>query len=202
MFARFSDSARHVVLLAQNEARSLRRQTVGSEHLLLGLLREEGGGGARVLASLGVTWEAAHAQVLSATTDDGEEVFGRLPFADDAKRALALALRAMLARNDETIGSEDILFGLIRDAEGPAVQVLQGLGVDPAAVERRVIGVLSARRDPSTDALQVLLSRGLKFIRDAQDLAAERGDSQLGEAIDGVVLVLEVLLEATPPPEE
>jgi ATP-dependent Clp protease ATP-binding subunit ClpA len=147
MFERFTDRARRVVVLAQEEARMLNHDHVGTEHVLLGLIREGGGVAARALESLGITEEAARQQV--------EEIVGRgqpgvqrrhLPFTPPAKKILQLSLREAIALGHAHIGTEHILLGLVRAGDGRAMQVLNGLGVDPIRVRQQVIQLVSARR--------------------------------------------------------
>ena len=149
MFERFTDRARRIVVLAQEEARMLNHDYVGTEHILVALIREGGGIAAQALQSLGITEEAARQQV--------EEVVGRgqadpqrghFPFTPRAKKTLELALREALQLGHNYIGTEHILLGLIREGEGtsPATQVLNGLGVDPNRVRQQVIQLVSARR--------------------------------------------------------
>ena len=147
MFERFTDRARRVVVLAQEEARMLNHDYVGTEHILIALIREGGGVAAQALQSLGITEEAARQQV--------EEVVGRgetgpqqrhLPFTPRAKKILQLSLREAIALGHGYIGTEHILLGLVREGEGVAIRVLDGLGVDPNRVRQRVIQLVSARR--------------------------------------------------------
>ena len=143
MFERFTDKARRVVVLAQEEARMLNHDYIGTEHLLLGLLQEGKGVGAKALEALGITHEAVRQQV--------EEVIGRgkqaprashIPFTPQAKKALELSLREALQIGHNYIGTEHILLGLIREADGPAAQVLVGLGADLDRVRQQVIELL------------------------------------------------------------
>jgi len=147
MFERFTDQARRIVALAQEEARTLNHNDVGTEHILLALIREGSGMAAQALTALGITEEAARQQV--------EEVLGRsqrgpqrgrVPFTPWAKKALELSLREAIAIGNSSIGTEHILLGLIRVGEGPAAQVLAGLGVDPNRVRQQVIRLVSASR--------------------------------------------------------
>jgi ATP-dependent Clp protease ATP-binding subunit ClpC len=147
MFERFTDRARRVVVLAQEEARMLNHDYVGTEHILVALIREGGGVAAQALGSLGITEEAARQQV--------EEVVGRgqpgpqqghLPFTPRAKKMLQLSLREAIALGHGYIGTEHILLGLVREGEGVAMRVLNGLGVDPNRVRQQVIQLVSARR--------------------------------------------------------
>jgi ATP-dependent Clp protease ATP-binding subunit ClpC len=147
MFERFTDRARRVVVLAQEEARTLHHDYIGTEHILLALIREGDGVAAQALESLGITEEAARQQV--------EEIIGRgqqdpprghIPFTPRAKKTLQLSMREAIALGHAYIGTEHILLGLVRLGEGPATQVLNGLGVDPNRVRQQVIQLVSARR--------------------------------------------------------
>jgi Clp amino terminal domain, pathogenicity island component/UvrB/uvrC motif len=147
MFQRFTDRARRVVVLAQEEARMLDHEYVGTEHILLGLIREDGGVAAQALASLGITEEAARRQV--------EEIVGRgeagpagghLPITPRGKKVLQLSLREAIALGHGYVGTEHILLGLIREDEGVATRVLNGLGVDPNRIRQQVIRLVSARQ--------------------------------------------------------
>ena len=134
LFERFSDDARRVVVLAQEEAQTLRHNYVGTEHLLLGLLRLEEGAAADVLRSLGVTRESAWAQVTAVVGEGGEQVTGRLPFTPRSKKALEFAFRESTARGARCIEPEHILLVLARAPETLSAQVLARLAVDEAAL--------------------------------------------------------------------
>jgi ATP-dependent Clp protease ATP-binding subunit ClpA len=142
VFERFTERARQVVVLAQEEARALKHSYIGTEHLLLGLLREEEGVAARVLASLGVTLEAARARVEEIVGAGDEATAGQVPFAPRAKKVLELALREALAIGHNYIGTEHILLGLARENEGAAAAVLLHFDVDDDRIRSEVIEVL------------------------------------------------------------
>ncbi len=143
MFERFTDKARRAVVLAQEEARTLDHNYIGTEHLLLGLLREEDGVAARALGSLGVSLEAVRRDV-EAIIGRGEAVpKGHIPFTPRAKKVLELALREALQLGHNYIGTEHILLGLVREGEGVAAQVLQKLGADLNRVRQTVVQLLS-----------------------------------------------------------
>jgi ATP-dependent Clp protease ATP-binding subunit ClpC len=118
MFERFTERARQVVVLAQDEARGLRHNYIGTEHLLLGLLREEKGIAAGVLASLDVTAEEVRAQVARIVGHGDETATGQIPFTPRAKRVLELSLREALTLGHNYIGSEHILLGVVAENEG------------------------------------------------------------------------------------
>jgi ATP-dependent Clp protease ATP-binding subunit ClpC len=150
VFEQFTERARQVIVLAQDEARHLRHNYIGTEHLLLGLLREEEGLAARVLAELGVEIEAVRAHV-RAIVGEGEDVqTGQIPFTPRAKRALELALREALGLRHSYIGTEHVLLGLVREDGGVAAQILRELGIDGDATRAAVIGALGGRPAVST----------------------------------------------------
>jgi len=147
MFERFTDRARRVVVLAQEEAGMLNHDYVGTEHILLALIREGGGVAAQALESLGITEEPARRPV--------EEIVGRgqtsppqghPPFTPQGKKVLQLSLREAIALGNGYIGTEHILLALVREGEGVATRVLDGLGVDPIRVRQQVIRLVSARQ--------------------------------------------------------
>ena len=142
MFERFTERARQVVVLAQEEARTLKHNYIGTEHILLGLLREEEGLAARVLESLEITVERVRAQVVRIVGSGEEVTSGQIPFTPRAKKVLELALREALSLGHNYIGTEHILLGLLREGDGVAAQVLVSLGADLNVVRERVIGVL------------------------------------------------------------
>jgi len=154
MFERFTDRARHVMVLAQEEARMLNHDFIGTEHLLLGLIHEGEGAAAQALQTLGVGLEAARGRVeeiVGRGTDAGS---GRARFTPRAKKVLELSLREALQLGHDYIGTEHILLGLIREGEGAAVHVLARLGVEPNRVRQQIIRVLHGRREGETIAAQ------------------------------------------------
>jgi ATP-dependent Clp protease ATP-binding subunit ClpC len=186
MFERFTDRARRVVVYAQEEARLLNHNYIGTEHILLGLIHEGQGVAARALESLGISLEAVRVQV--------EEIIGRgetspsdhIPFTPRAKKVLELSLREAKKLNHDYIGTEHILLGLLREGEGVGPQVLVKLGADLAQVRGRVIGLLTgsveaAPGDPETTI---------------ESLLAE--NRRLREEVDRL---REGLLRLEPPPE-
>ena len=139
MFERFTDEARQVVVLAQDEARALRHNYIGTEHILLGLLREEEGLAARLLESLGVTVEEVRAQVARIVGQGDEVTTGQIPFTPRAKKVLELALRDALSLGHDYIGTEHILIALVRENEGVAVQILRDFDADAEKIRNEVI---------------------------------------------------------------
>jgi ATP-dependent Clp protease ATP-binding subunit ClpC len=123
MFERFTEQARQVVVFAQEEARALRHNYIGTEHILLGLLRE-GGGAARALEPFRVTHDGVHAQVARIIGQGDEVLTGQIPFTPRAKKVLELSLREALDNSDNYIGPEHILLGLVREGQGVAARIL------------------------------------------------------------------------------
>jgi ATP-dependent Clp protease ATP-binding subunit ClpA len=162
VFERFTERARHVVVLAQEEARTLGHQYIGTEHVLLGLLREEEGMAARVLQSLEITVERVRGQVVGIAGSGEEVTSAQIPFTQRAKKVLELALRESLSLGHNYIGTEHILLGLIsedagvvfrtrsdlgsgrEEHEGVAVRVLHDFGVDAETIRNEVIRMLSS----------------------------------------------------------
>jgi ATP-dependent Clp protease ATP-binding subunit ClpC len=143
MFERFTDRARRVVVLAQDEARELGHNYIGTEHILLGLVRESDGVGARALKSLGISLDAVRREVTQIVGQgDKSELPSHTPFTPRAKKVLELSLREALQLGHNYIGTEHILLGLIREGEGVAAQVLVKLGADLNRVRQQVVQVL------------------------------------------------------------
>ena len=143
MFERFTDRARRVVVLAQEEARLLNHNYIGTEHILLGLIHEGEGVAAKALESLGNSLEAVRQQVEEIIGQGGSSPSGHIPFTPRAKKVLELSLREALQLGHNYIGTEHILLGLIREGEGVAAQVLVKLGADLSRVRQQVIQLLS-----------------------------------------------------------
>src|SRR4051794_38205261 len=151
MFERFTERARQVVVLAQEEARTLKHNYIGTEHILLGLLREEEGLAARVLESLDITVERVRAQVVRIVGSGEEVTSGQIPFTPRAKKVLELALREALSLGHNYIGTEHILLGLVRENEGVAARILLDFDADSEKIRNEVIRMLSGpggRRPP------------------------------------------------------
>src|SRR3954465_1598692 len=143
MFERFTERARQVVVLAQEEARTLKHNYIGTEHILLGLLREEEGLAARVLESLDITVERVRAQVVRIVGSGEEVTSGQIPFTPRAKKVLELALREALSLGHNYIGTEHILLGLVRENEGVAARILLDFDADSEKIRNEVIRMLS-----------------------------------------------------------
>ena len=142
MFERFTDRARRVVVLAQEEARMLSHNYIGTEHILLGLIHEGEGVAAKALESLGISLEAVRQQVEEIIGQGQQAPSGHIPFTPRAKKVLELSLREALQLGHNYIGTEHILLGLIREGEGVAAQVLVKLGADLNRVRQQVIQLL------------------------------------------------------------
>jgi ATP-dependent Clp protease ATP-binding subunit ClpC len=143
VFERFTDRARHVVVYAQEEARMLNHDYIGTEHILLGLIREGEGVAARALESMNISLGAARTRVQEIIGQGSEPPTGHIPFTPRGKKVLELALREALQMGHNYIGTEHILLGLIREGEGVGAQVLQELGAGLDRVRQTVIQLLS-----------------------------------------------------------
>jgi len=152
MFERFTDRARRVVVLAQEEARMLNHNYIGTEHILLGLIHEGEGVAAKALESLGISLDAVRQQVEEIIGQGQQAPSGHIPFTPRAKKVLELSLREALQLGHNYIGTEHILLGLIREGEGVAAQVLVKLGADLNKVRQQVIQLLSGYqgKEPAT----------------------------------------------------
>ena len=150
MFERFTDRARRVVVLAQEEARMLNHNYIGTEHILLGLIHEGEGVAAKGLESLGISLEGVRAQVEEIIGQGQQAPSGHIPFTPRAKKVLELSLREALQLGHNYIGTEHILLGLIREGEGVAAQVLVKLGADLNRVRQQVIQLLSGYQGKET----------------------------------------------------
>ncbi|HLF40532.1 MAG TPA: ATP-dependent Clp protease ATP-binding subunit [Acidimicrobiia bacterium] len=181
MFERFTDRARRVVVLAQEEARLLNHNYIGTEHILLGLIHEGEGVAAKALESLGISLEAVRAQVEEIIGQGGSSPSGHIPFTPRAKKVLELSLREALQLGHNYIGTEHILLGLIREGEGVAAQVLVKLGADLSRVRQQVIQLLSGyagQKEPATSSTAESAPTGSlvldQFGRNLAQLAREK----------------------------
>ena len=148
MFERFTEPARQVVVLAQEEAIRLRHDFIGTEHLLLGLLREAEGIAARVLEAFDVTVEEVRAQVVRIVGEGDKVAAGQIPFTPRAKRALELSLREALRMGHDYIGTEHVLLGLDAVGDSVAARILRDFDLDPETVRRAVGQQLAGRPSP------------------------------------------------------
>jgi ATP-dependent Clp protease ATP-binding subunit ClpA len=142
LFERFTERARQVVVLAQDEARALKHNYIGTEHILLGLLREEEGLAARVLESLDITVEEVRAQIARIVGQGDEVTTGQIPFTPRAKKVLELALREALSLGHNYIGAEHLLLALAREGDGVAARILLDFDASPRTIAREVLRVL------------------------------------------------------------
>ncbi len=149
MFERFTERSRRVIVLAQEEARLLKHNYIGTEHLLLGLLADAEGDAARTLESLGVTLEAARHEVREILGEGHEPQKGHIPFTPRAKKVLELALREALTLRSQSIGSIHLLLGLVAEGHGVGAQVIERLGPSLAAVKERAAEFAGNEPDPA-----------------------------------------------------
>src|ERR1700678_681794 len=170
MFERFTDRARRVVVLAQEEARMLNHNYIGTEHLLLGLIREADGVAAKALESLGISLDAVRQQVEEIIGRGQQTPTGHIPFTPRAKKVLELSLREALALKSDYIDTEHILLGLIREADGVGAQILDRVApltvVREAVLELVTAGAAAPGQDqPLAEAWLSPRSRGDAFLR-------------------------------------
>jgi ATP-dependent Clp protease ATP-binding subunit ClpA len=163
MFERFTDRARRVVVLAQEEARMLSHNYIGTEHLLLALIHEGEGVAAKALESLGISLEAVRHQVEEIIGQGQGAQQGHIPFTPRAKKVLELSRREAQQLGHNYIGTEHLLLGLIREGEGVAAQVLAKLGADLDRVRQQVIQLLHAHQstEPASSGAALGMRRGL-----------------------------------------
>ena len=154
MFERFTDRARRVVVLAQEESRMLNHNYIGTEHILLGLVHEGGGVAAEALTAMGIGLDAVREQVEEIIGQGQAAPAGHIPFTPRAKKVLELSLREALQLGHNYIGTEHILLGLVREGEGVAAQVLQTLGGDLNRVRQAVIRGLGEKGQGPSAGLQ------------------------------------------------
>jgi Clp amino terminal domain, pathogenicity island component len=151
MFDRFTARAREVIVAAQDEARALQHNYVGTEHILLGLVKEGEGVGARALGALGISLDAVRQQVLEIIGQGKQAPAGHVPFTPRSKKVLDLALREAMLLDHLYVGTEHILLGLLREGDGVACQVLTRLGADHARVREQVLSLLADRAQPHNE---------------------------------------------------
>jgi ATP-dependent Clp protease ATP-binding subunit ClpC len=193
MFTRFTDRARQVVVLAQEEARMLNHNYIGTEHILLGLIHEGEGVAAQVLESLGISLEEARDRVEEIIGQGQQAPSGHIPFTPRAKKVLELSLREALQLGHQYVGTEHILLGLIHEGDGVAAQVLAGRGVGYALVRERVVAVLTGRyeqADPKTRLVRLPVpadladaTEQLRQVQRQKTAAFEAGDFDSAAAL-------------------
>jgi len=159
MFERFTERARRVVVLAQEEARMLNHNYIGTEHILLGLAREGEGVAARALESLGISLEAVRQQVEEIIGRGQEAPSGHIPFTPRAKKVLELSLREAQRLGDDHIGTEHILLGLVREGEGVGAQILERQGASLDRVQAQVLATVRTAPVPAEELRRVSVGR-------------------------------------------
>src|SRR5436190_11118949 len=183
MFERFTDRARRVVVLAQEEARMLNHTHIGTEHLLLGLIHEGEGVAAKALKSLGISLPAVRREVKEIIGRGDQPPPGHIPFTPQAKKVLELSLRESNQLGHSYIGTEHILLGLLREGEGVAAQVLVKMGTDLNRVRQQVIELLhghSGERPPSGRRLRARSGGDIPDLLDALDQRLEAIERWVG----------------------
>jgi ATP-dependent Clp protease ATP-binding subunit ClpC len=186
MFERFTDRARRVVVLAQEEARMLNHNYIGTEHILLGLIHEGEGVAAKALESLGISLDAVRQQVEEIIGQGQQAPSGHIPFTPRAKKVLELSLREALQLGHNYIGTEHILLGLIREGEGVAAQVLVKLGADLNKVRQQVIQLLNgyqSKGEPTSAAAEATPSTSLVLDQFGRNLTQSAREGKLDPVI-------------------
>ncbi len=154
MFERFTDRSRRVLVYAQDEARDLRAD-IGTEHLLLGLIRESDGIAAKALGAAGVTYDSVREKIEGKVSADDSAKVGSPPFTPRAKKVLEFALREALQLGHNYIGTEHLLLGIVREAGGTATQILTEFGVELTGLHDKVLEMMSGQSEPESGASQV-----------------------------------------------
>ncbi len=167
MFERFTDDARRVVVLAQEEARRLQHNYIGTEHILLGLLREDQGAAATALEAANVTLDGARLEVETIIGRGRSEPSGHIPFTPRAKKVLELSLRETVRLGHDYIDTGHILLALIREGDGVAVQVMVNLAADPKTIGQRA--VLELGKDIRDAPVHVRARLGMRQRKEVQD---------------------------------
>ncbi len=175
MFERFTDRARRVLVLAQEEARLLNHNFIGTEHILLGLIHEGEGVAAKALESLGISLEAVREKVEETIGPAGSSTTGSPPFTPRAKKVLELSLREALQLGHNYIGTEHMLLGLVREGEGVAAQVLVSLGADLSRVRQQVIQLLQGYQPASHEQVSEAAPTDIYHTFEGAEAAGPRG---------------------------
>jgi len=208
MFERFTDPARQVVVFAQDEARGLKHDYIGTEHLLLGLLREEDGLAARVLEELDVTVEEVRAGIARIVGTGSEATAGQIPFTPRAKKVLELALREALGLGHNYIGTEHVLLGLLREEEGVAARILVELDAGAEKVRDEVLRKIGSstgrrrRRFPVPPRALSPQARMYRELAEARAAALEAGDYDLARKLLELEIDARERAKAEPPADE
>ncbi|WP_313358175.1 ATP-dependent Clp protease ATP-binding subunit, partial [Microbacterium sp.] len=185
MFERFTDRARRVVVLAQEEAKMLNHNYIGTEHILLGLIHEGEGVAAKALESLGISLDAVREQVQDIIGQGQQQPTGHIPFTPRAKKVLELSLREALQLGHNYIGTEHILLGLIREGEGVAAQVLVKLGADLNKVRQQVIQLLSGAPGRETASVGATTNENQQSTQGGSQVLDQFGRNLTQAARDG-----------------
>jgi ATP-dependent Clp protease ATP-binding subunit ClpC len=180
MFERFTDRARNVVVLAQEEARMLNHNYIGTEHILLGLIHETRGLAAKALEAAGIGLEPARQRVAEIIGPGQQAPSGNIPFTPRAKKILELSLREALQLSHNYIGTEHILLGLIREGDGVAVHVLTGLGADLNRLRQQVLQLQAD--NPTTEEMPRSGRAGASARADAAQAEVVRAEAARAEA--------------------
>jgi hypothetical protein len=189
VFERFTERARQVVVLAQDEARALKHNYIGTEHLLLGLLREAAGLAARVLESLEISLGGVRARVAQIIGQGEEVTTGQIPFTPRGKKVLELSLREALTLGHNYIGTEHLLLGLARENQGVAARILHDFGADAEVIRNEVIGVLSGVEPvtgpyvPQSPPLALEFLQEMERVRTEREAAIEAQDMERAAAL-------------------
>ena len=187
MFQRFTDRARRVVVLAEEEARLLRHNSVGTEHILLGLLHEGEGVAARALESLGINREAVRQRVEQLIGEGQQAPGGHILFTPPAKKVLELSLREAMALGHNYVGTEHILLAMLREGDSVAAQALTGLGIGHAQVRERVLGLLAGEReqiDPQAQMADLITAaEQLTQVQQDKEAAFDAGEFEAAAAL-------------------
>jgi ATP-dependent Clp protease ATP-binding subunit ClpC len=154
MFERFTDRSRRVLVYAQDEARDL-NVDIGTEHLLLGLIREADGIAAKALGAVGVTYDSVREKIKQEVSANDSAKVGSPPFTPKAKKVLEFALREALQLGHNYIGTEHLLLGVVREGSGTATQILTEFGIELTGLHDKVLEMMSGQSDPEAGASQV-----------------------------------------------
>ncbi|HKZ40924.1 MAG TPA: Clp protease N-terminal domain-containing protein [Candidatus Hodarchaeales archaeon] len=159
IFERFTERARQVIVCAQDEARKSKHNYIGVEHILLGLIREEEGLGARTLVEFGISLDETREQVRNIIGEGAEYVTGQIPFTPRAKKVLEMALREALSIGHNYIGTEHILLGLLREDEGVAAIILREKGLGLETGRQKILEYLTGRHSDPDDQIRKALAQ-------------------------------------------
>lgn len=199
MFERFTERARQIVVLSQEEARRMGHTYIGREHVLLGTLAEKDGLGAKVFESLGLTRDTARAEVEKIAPPTGVPTFGTIPFTPRAKRVMELCLREALSLGHNYIGTEHVALALAREGEGPVPAILATFNVDSERLRNEVIRALGDLRPPNQPSSPNRALAKAKMAREAlldmeklsEDFRSDSDSARLKSALDSIDAVVD-----------